>query len=206
MLIDDLTAPSPAYTLRTASSSVQTHTRSSSVSTRVCSCTSLELVTLCAIRNCRQLQEMNENYEQLNAGFACNRASDHEYPSLGTLQFISMALAMNTHILKLCNSSPYIHPAADRASNHRCCGAVSTQYWISVDRFSTRLNASVQKRQGEVIQGLSRPQAIHFLDQNFTSVVMRVYLDCHSEEIPSQRARDCRGCLRWQFSCLCVMS
>jgi hypothetical protein len=50
-----------------------------------------------------------------------------------------------------------------------------------VDHFSTRLNARVQERKGEVIQGLCRLQAIHFLKQNFTLTVMAAYLGCHSE-------------------------
>lgn len=45
-------ALSLACILRRASSSVQASTRSSSVSTQACSYTSLELVMLCATRNC----------------------------------------------------------------------------------------------------------------------------------------------------------
>jgi hypothetical protein len=135
MLTDNLTAPSPAYTLRMASLSVRTHMRLSSVSTRVCSCTSQELVTLCAVRNCRRIQEMNDNYEYLAAELTCTHGHGREQPNLAS------------------------HCLCFTYTLHRSCvkttsGAVSTQYWISVDHFSTRLNARVQERKGEVIQGL----------------------------------------------------
>jgi hypothetical protein len=162
MLTDNFTAPRQASTLRTASSSARAHTRSYSVSTRVSSCTSQELDTMCAIRNCRRIQNMNDNYEQLAADFAGN-----------------MALTTNTQILKLCISS--IHPPIRRSRVKPTSGAVSTQYWISAEHYSTCLKASVHERQCEVIQGLFRSQAIHSLDQNFTSVVMKAYLGCHGE-------------------------
>jgi uncharacterized protein YqjF (DUF2071 family) len=89
-----------------------------------------------------------------------------------------MAMAENSHLASCCLC---LICALHRSCIKTTSGAVSTQYWIPVDHFSTRLDASVQERKGEVIQGLSRPQAIHSLEQNFTSAVMRAYLGCHSE-------------------------
>jgi hypothetical protein len=53
-------APSLAYTLRRASLLVRASTRSFSVSTQACNCTSLESAMLCAIRNCRAVQNKIE--------------------------------------------------------------------------------------------------------------------------------------------------
>jgi len=112
------TAPSQAYILRTASSSVRLHTRSSSAWTRAYNCTSPESAMLYAARNCKTAQDTNEHRICIAAGCCIydSSAADH--------------------------ASCFIIPPPISASI--TCGAVSALQWIAVDLLSTRYNASVK--------------------------------------------------------------
>jgi len=111
-------APSLAYILRTVSSLVPLHTRSSSVSTRAYNCTSPELAMLCAARNCRTIQNTIEPDVCFTAGYCIydSSAADHV-------------------------SCLMIPPPISASTT---CGAVSALQWIAVDLLSTRYNASVK--------------------------------------------------------------